>query len=84
MIRLADLQAAEEAVDAAMAELRNYSQDPKQWSAHERLGDNDLRTLVVHPGHFERLEYLQRAVEVATNQLRAAQAAFAGITETGL
>ena len=78
MIRLSDLQEAEKAVDRAMLALRAYSDDPTEWSAHERMGDNDMRQLIIHKAHFERLEVLQRNVENAAGRLRGIQAAFAG------
>lgn len=84
MVRLADLAAAEAGVDRALAELRAYSQNPAEWSAHERLNDSDMRELVIHAAHFERLEHLQRSVEVAAATLQATQRAFAGTTEPGL
>ena len=78
MIRVRDVVEAEKLVDKAMLELRAYSDDPTEWSAHERIGDNDMRQLIFHRGHFERLERLQNNVEHATARLRGIQAAFAG------
>lgn len=83
MVRLEDLKAAESAVDTALEELRAYSEVPERWAAHERLGDNDMKTLVIHKSHFEKLEFLQRNVEQAAARLQATQAAFAGITGMG-
>lgn len=78
IVRIKDLQQAEEALDESIEELRSYSRDPDRWSAHERLDDDDKRVMVLHKAHFERIEALQRRVEGAANNLRGLQATFAG------
>ncbi len=50
-------------------------------SVPERLGENDLKTLVIHELHFEKLERLQGNVERAASALQATQRAFAGYRE---
>ena len=78
MVRMADVQAAEEQLDAALEALRTYSRSPADWSAHERLDASDRRQLVLHSAHFEKLELLRQNVAGAEARLRGAQAQFAG------
>jgi hypothetical protein len=75
-VKIRDLMAAEQRLDEAEAEVRK-AQNPDEWSAHESVDKLGKRTIHLAEGHFEKLDYLRKRVEVAENELRQLQRAFA-------
>ncbi len=76
MIKIRDLIAAEEAVEAAEEDFRKLNNDPSQWAAFESMDKRGKRTLNVMPGHFERREHAIGRVQAAQQQLLATKRAF--------
>lgn len=82
MIKIRDLIAAEEALEAAEEEFRKLNNDPREWSAFESMDERGKRTLNVMPGHFERREYAIGRVRAAEQELLATKRAFlAGVID---
>lgn len=78
MVRIQDLLEAEKRLDDAMEALREYSQTPALWSAHEVVSEENRRVLVLHENHFAHRESLDLDVRTATKVLRDLQQSFAG------
>ncbi len=76
MIKVRDLIAAEEALEAAEAEFRDYNTDSRQWSAFESLDKRGKKHLNIQPGHFEHQDFLVQKIEARRNELRALRAQF--------
>ncbi len=76
MIKIRDLIAAEEAVEAAETAYRKLNNDVNEWSAFESMDKQGKRTLNVSPVHFERRDAARAGIETAHQQLLAAKRAF--------
>ncbi len=82
MIKIRDLIAAEEALEAAEADYRRLNDNPSEWSAWESVDKQGRRALNVHAGHFERREHAISRVQAAQQQLLAAKRGFmAGVVD---
>jgi hypothetical protein len=75
-VKIRDLIAAEEALEAAEAEYRRLTTDFDNWSAYESLDKRGKRTLNVMPAQFERQESAQQNIRAARLQLIATKRAF--------
>ena len=76
MVKIRDLIAAEEELEAAEAEFRRYNDDAQQWSAFESLDKHGKRHLNLMPGHFERRDALLQAIRARHIEMRALRAQF--------
>ncbi len=76
MIKIRDLIAAEEAVEAAEVAYRKLNDDMDEWSAYESMDRRGKRTLNVSPVHFERRDAARAGIATAQQQLLAAKRAF--------
>ncbi len=76
MVKLRDLIAAEEAVEAAEAAYRTLNDDVSAWSAFESMDKQGKRTLNVSPLHFERRDAARARIATAHQQLLAAKRGF--------
>jgi hypothetical protein len=76
VVKIRDLIAAEEALEAAEDEFRTLNNDYRQWSAYESLDKRGKRVLNVMPAQFERRGDALRHIEVARLQLIAAKRSF--------
>ena len=76
MVKIRDLIAAEEALEAAEDEFRTLNNDYRQWSAYESLDKRGKRVLNVMPAQFERQENAQQNIRAARLQLIATKRAF--------
>ena len=76
MIKIRDLIAAEEALEAAEAEYRKIHNDPRVWSAFESMDKRGKRSLNVMPAQFARQEDAANKVKAAHQQLLACKRAF--------
>ena len=76
MIKIRDLIAAEEALEAAEAESRKLSHDTSTWSAFESMDKRGRRTLNILPAQFARQEDAANKVKAAHQQLLATKRAF--------
>ena len=76
MIKIRDLIAAEEALEAAEAESRKLSHDTTTWSAFESMDKRGKRTLNILPAQFARQEDAANRVKAAQQQLLATKRAF--------
>ena len=75
-MKIRDLIAAEEALEAAEDDFRTLNNDYRQWSAYESLDKRGKRVLNVMPAQFERRGDAMRRIEVARLQLIAAKRSF--------
>ncbi len=76
MIRILDLVAAEESIEAAEAAYKKLNDDIDEWSAFESMDKQGKRTLNVSPIHFERRDAARAGIATAQQQLLAAKRAF--------
>jgi hypothetical protein len=76
IVKVRDLIAAEEALEAAERDYQQFNGDPHQWSAFESLDRQGKRHLNIQPGHYERREMLLEKITARQNELRALRAAF--------
>ncbi len=76
MLKLRDIIAAEEAVEAAEAAYRKLNDDVNQWSAYESMDKRGKRTLNFTEVHFARRDAAQRGIATAEQRLLAAKRAF--------
>ncbi len=76
MIRILDLIAAEEAVEAAEVAFKKLNDDVDEWSAFESMDKQGRRTLNVSPVHYERRDAARAGIATAQQQLLAAKRAF--------
>ena len=84
MIKIRDVIAAEEVLEAAEAEFRRLNDDPSQWAAFESMDKQGRRTLNVHATHFERREAALAHVQAAHQQLLATKRDFiSGVIDGG-
>jgi hypothetical protein len=75
-MKIRDLIAAEEALEAAEDDFRTLNNDYRQWSAYESLDKRGKRVLNVMPAQFERRGDAMRRIEIARFQLIAAKRSF--------
>jgi hypothetical protein len=75
-VKIRDLIAAEEALEAAEEEFRQLNNDHRQWSAYESMDRRGKRVLNVLPAQFERRENAMQRINVARQQLLATKRAF--------
>ncbi|WP_433187740.1 hypothetical protein [Actinoallomurus sp. CA-150999] len=73
---LDDIAKAEDAVADAEQELREFRNNPKQWSGFESLTREGRKELNVFESAMDEGAQLQRRVEVAHQQLAAAKRAW--------
>ena len=64
-VKVRDLIAAEETLEAAEAELRRLTTDIDNWSAYESLDKRGKRVLNVMPAQFERQANAQQNITAA-------------------
>ena len=76
MVRLRDLIAAEERLDAAEAEYREYNNDPSKWAAFESVDKQGRRSLNVSEHDFERRDSLRGRVDYERRALLSLRRAF--------
>ena len=76
VVKIRDLIAAEEALEAAEGEFRKFNDDPSQWMAFESLDKRGRKHLNIHPGHFEHREALMKNVEARHIELRSLRVQF--------
>ncbi len=76
MIRILDIIAAEEAVEAAEGAYGKLNNDVNEWSAFESMDKQGKRTLNVSPLHFERRDAACAGIATAQQRLLAAKRAF--------
>ncbi len=82
MIRVLDIIAAEEAVEAAETAYRRLNDDIDEWSAFESVDKQGKRSLNVSPVHFERRDAALAGITAAEQQLLATkQLFFAGVVD---
>ncbi|MBP2356838.1 hypothetical protein JOF29_007948 [Kribbella aluminosa] len=79
-MKIGDILEAEERLAQAERELREAT-EPKNWSAHESSDALGMRTVHLHPSHFERLDLLREGVQRADANLRALWRTAAGIED---
>jgi ferritin-like metal-binding protein YciE len=76
VVKLRDIIAAEEALEAAEEEFRQLNNDPRQWSAFETLDKRGKRVLNVLESQFERRGEAMHRINAARQQLLATKRAF--------
>lgn len=75
-VKIRDVIAAEEALEAAEAEYRRFNTDIDNWSAYESMDKRGKRTLNVTEAHFQRRDSRLLEIEVARRNLLAVKRAF--------
>lgn len=75
MVKVRELIAAEEALEAAEAEYRRVT-DVDDWSAYESMDKRGKRTLNIMSAQFERQEFARQNITAARLQLIAVKRAF--------
>jgi hypothetical protein len=77
IVKVRDLIAAEEALEAAEKESRALRQNPEEWSAFESLDREGRRHLHVSAAQFQRQDFLDVQVQARMRELFALRQQFA-------
>jgi hypothetical protein len=76
-VKIRDLIAAEEALEAAEREARELRQNPALWSAFESMDRQGRRSLNVSAAQFERQDFADAQVRARMQELLALRQQFA-------